>query len=1048
MASLALVFDLLARDEASPAFRKVGDEAERAGKQTSAFGSLTTKAMATAAGALAGIGIVSVLGGAVTAASDLNETVNKTNVIFGQNAREVREWARGSAQSFGLSQQAALEAASGFGNMLTQLGYTADAALEASTGTVKLAADLGSFNNLDTGDVLDRIGAALRGEYDSLQLLIPNINAARVQTEALAATGKTNADQLTAQEKAAATLAIVQRDGASAANDFAETSDGLANSQKILTAEWEDAQAALGQLLVGPVTGLVQVLSEDVLPLLTGTVGVVSDVIDVFGDLPGPIKATIGVVAGLVVLKGPLSSLFTTLGSVAESSALKLLYAKDAIAGLGSVGGAARAGLGGLVSFLGGPWGVAIAATVGSFALLSSVTKDNEQATTDATDAQRSFADALRESNGVIDESVRRSAAKSLQDAGLLDIAEQAGISLSDMTDAILGNADAYDTVSEALETYKNQRLIASGYEGEGSNKLHEQADAAQGAIENFETLAGTLDETAAEQSQLAEATGEAATATTEASEEAQKALEDWRHKLQNIAASFVDPAGIYQDLVQEMAQTTADSTSDASDSWSDYVDDVDVSLDELAARLQEQLDNQANWRDNLAQIARWAGADVANYLAQMGEDGVDLVAQMADGTTAGAQDMREQILREIQMGGAEWTASLDNTTKVMAAIGTAGGKATVQGLASQLQVGADEVRRIAQQYGIDLAEGVNPLLLALGKPVINAAASRPGGYQASYNADGNLYEKHDAQIAPAGAMRVWAEPETGGEAYIPLSPAKRSRSVGIWQETGRRLGMFANGGFFTGADIPAPYSTAPYGPPLSTAGDAAMDAEYQAAKSFVTESGPFGRALAWARTQIGKPYIWGGVGPTGYDCSGFQSAITNVLLGLSPYSRRGSTATFPWPGFAAGDGVYTIGSTPNAGGGIGHMAGTLLGVNVESRGGQGVVVGGSARGAHDGLFGTRAHLATFHGGTPYVPRTGNYLLQEGERVIPREMNRLPVGAGAQRSAPPVRVVFPSGMTIQGRVTFDKNGLATIAGEVVDHRLGQLSDELEYSGGV
>jgi hypothetical protein len=65
-------------------------------------------------------------------------------------------------------------------------------------------------------------------------------------------------------------------------------------------------------------------------------------------------------------------------------------------------------------------------------------------------------------------------------------------------------------------------------------------------------------------------------------------------------------------------------------------------------------------------------------------------------------------------------------------------------------------------------------------------------------NADGNvldfygaggLRERHVAQIAPAGAWRVWAEPETGGEAYIPLALSKRDRSLDIWRETGRRLG-------------------------------------------------------------------------------------------------------------------------------------------------------------------------------------------------------------------------------------------------------------------
>ncbi|MFJ1827360.1 phage tail tape measure protein [Streptomyces sp. NPDC088178] len=49
--------------------------------------------------------------------------------------------------------------------------------------------------------------------------------------------------------------------------------------------------------------------------------------------------------------------------------------------------------------------------------------------------------------------------------------------------------------------------------------------------------------------------------------------------------------------------------------------------------------------------------------------------------------------------------------------------------------------------------------------------------------------ENHTAQIAPAGAWRVWAEEETGGEAYIPLSPSKRGRSRAITEETIRRLG-------------------------------------------------------------------------------------------------------------------------------------------------------------------------------------------------------------------------------------------------------------------
>src|SRR5690606_28966745 len=48
---------------------------------------------------------------------------------------------------------------------------------------------------------------------------------------------------------------------------------------------------------------------------------------------------------------------------------------------------------------------------------------------------------------------------------------------------------------------------------------------------------------------------------------------------------------------------------------------------------------------------------------------------------------------------------------------------------------------------------------------------------------------------------------------------------------------------------------------------------------SAISASG-LGRGLEWARTQAGKPYVWGAVGPHGYDCSGFLSALTNVVLG------------------------------------------------------------------------------------------------------------------------------------------------------------------------
>ncbi|RYF54619.1 MAG: hypothetical protein EOO27_23235, partial [Comamonadaceae bacterium] len=64
------------------------------------------------------------------------------------------------------------------------------------------------------------------------------------------------------------------------------------------------------------------------------------------------------------------------------------------------------------------------------------------------------------------------------------------------------------------------------------------------------------------------------------------------------------------------------------------------------------------------------------------------------------------------------------------------------------------------------------------------------------FKADGGVVsfangtENHTAQIAAPGAWRVWAEPETGGEAYIPLAQGKRGRSISILGDVAERFGM------------------------------------------------------------------------------------------------------------------------------------------------------------------------------------------------------------------------------------------------------------------
>jgi hypothetical protein len=127
-------------------------------------------------------------------------------------------------------------------------------------------------------------------------------------------------------------------------------------------------------------------------------------------------------------------------------------------------------------------------------------------------------------------------------------------------------------------------------------------------------------------------------------------------------------------------------------------------------------------------------------------------------------------------------------------------------------------------------------------------------------------------------------------------------------------------------------------------------------------------KALNWAKTQHGKDYQWGGNGDPSWDCSGFMSAIESVIRGQKPH-RRWSTHAFNGgtpPGWVKnGKSAFRVGITHA---GVGHTAGTLGKTNVESRGGDGVVVGRRARGYNDRLF------TSWYGFMPGKYDSGGYL--------------------------------------------------------------------------
>jgi hypothetical protein len=198
----------------------------------------------------------------VTAASDLNEQISKSNVVFNKNADEVEAWAGTLATSFGLAKVQALEAGSSFGSMFINTGQSTASAAEMSKVVVQLASDLASFNNTSVDESLTALRSGLSGEIEPLRRFQVFLTEASVAQRAMADTGKSSSKQLTQGEKILARYNLILEQTKLAQGDFARTSGGLANQQRILAAQTKNLEASLGEILIPTITTVVTYLND------------------------------------------------------------------------------------------------------------------------------------------------------------------------------------------------------------------------------------------------------------------------------------------------------------------------------------------------------------------------------------------------------------------------------------------------------------------------------------------------------------------------------------------------------------------------------------------------------------------------------------------------------------------------------------------------------------------------------------------------------------------------------------------------------------------
>jgi uncharacterized protein YoxC len=642
---------------------------------------------------------------AVNAASDLQESMAATEVVFGSAARAMESWADTAAESFGQSKRQALEAAAGFGNFFDALGLADGASADMSQTLVELASDMASFSNQDPADMLERLRSGLAGEVEPLRRFGVDLSAAAVNAEAMRL-GLENANgEVDQAGLVQARFSLLLAQTANQQGDFARTSDGLANSQRTAKAAFEDASAALGERLLPAMASLTQFAT---------------DVLEAFQELPGPAQTAILAFGGLTAAAGPLlivgSKLVTSWATLSTS-------------------------VGGLSRVLSSPtvWGGA--AAIAGLVLL----QDELTATFEAAD---NFAAAFT-AGLTTDDPAMQIAALEEEVAALLDTAERGG--------SVDFGLFRFFTDSNAQQAYNNARALeeqidalratlglsaedyghATGELGNMSQALgavFPKAEEVAAAVTDTAEAAGVLNTAAAEAESAIYGLNEAFSAFIGVNLTAEQAAQGWVEALQQVRDE-VDANGTSLDIMSEAGRTNRDAVAEATQAAYDHV----VSLAEQGATMSELRGVFEQHRTDLLVTGQQAGFT------------------------------RDEIERLITQYGF----TPDTVSTLVQAIGvdaTIGDAQRVRDAFGQI---GDSIRRVTTTFGVHVSGGT----------------TGGSGTITEFAAGGIRDEDHSAQIA-RGAMRVWAEPETGGEAYIPLAPSKRGRSMEILGKVAEIFGV------------------------------------------------------------------------------------------------------------------------------------------------------------------------------------------------------------------------------------------------------------------
>ena len=253
------------------------------------------------AGTAAFIAIGAGIGKTVKDAVNLGESVNAVQVVFKDGAKQILDFGKNAATSVGLANAEFNQMATNTGALLSDTGKPMSEVSDLTIELTKRASDMASVFNTDVSLAMSAINQAIRGETEAIRNFNSDVTDASIEQFALSQGINKSVSEMTFQEKKLLRVQKIMHDTAVTAGDFANTSESLANKQRVLSSTFTDISSTIGAAFLPVLTDILKTVE----PIIKQT----AEWIKANPELTKNILLAGMAVAGLVAVVGTLGLL-------------------------------------------------------------------------------------------------------------------------------------------------------------------------------------------------------------------------------------------------------------------------------------------------------------------------------------------------------------------------------------------------------------------------------------------------------------------------------------------------------------------------------------------------------------------------------------------------------------------------------------------------------------------------------------------------------------------------------------------------------------------